>query len=63
MDPSSHQDLYLIGVFHGRSKIPEQPEVCSPKLRSVILMFVLLHPQMVVHKKAPKMAGGLESMS
>ncbi|KAJ7402322.1 BRCA1-A complex subunit BRE [Pitangus sulphuratus] len=33
MESSSHQDHYPIGFFHGRSKIPEQPKVCSQELR------------------------------
>lgn len=63
MGPSAHQDHYPIGVFHGSSKIPEQPEVCSLKLRGVILLFVLHHPQMMIHKRAPKVAGRLENVS
>lgn len=54
MNPSSHKDHYPTGVFHGRSKVPEQPEVCSLKLRGVILMFVFHHPQMVIHKMHQK---------
>jgi len=54
MNPASLQDHYPIGFFHGRSKIPEQPKVCSLKVRVVILLFVLLHPQIGYSQESTK---------